>query len=133
VATPEENCFIEAYHSILDKQLLQTTEFSDIEEAIAVFSRWRTFYNERRRHSSLGQITPATRWENYKKTNFTSPGEADAGSVGEQPARNNPVNGEDKREEPAPARSSPPPSSLFPSLQKPIENSLTVFRNLSSF
>ncbi len=43
IATPEENCFIEAYHSILDKQLLQTTEFTDIEEAIAVFSRWRTF------------------------------------------------------------------------------------------
>lgn len=59
VATPEENCFIEVYHSILDKQLLQTTEFQDIEEAIAVFSRWRTFYNERRRHGSLGQITPA--------------------------------------------------------------------------
>lgn len=34
VAIPEENCSIEAYHSILDKQLLQTTEFTDIQEAI---------------------------------------------------------------------------------------------------
>jgi putative transposase len=133
VATPEENCFIEAYHSILDKQLLQTTEFQDIEEAIAVFSRWRTFYNERRRHGSLGQITPTKRWENYKKTNFERPGKADAGNAGEQPVRNNPVSGEEKREEPALASSSPPISSLFPSLQKPIENRLTVFRNLSSF
>lgn len=133
VATPEENCFIEAYHSILDKQLLQTTEFQDIEEAIQVFSRWRTFYNERRRHGTLGQITPAAKWENYKKTNFTPPGEADAGSAGEQPARNNPVNGEEKREEPAPTSSSPPQSSLFPCLQKPIENSLTVLQNLSSY
>lgn len=133
VATPEENCFIEAYHSILDKQLLQTTEFNDIEEAIAVFSRWRTFYNERRRHGSLGQITPAQMWERYKKTNFTPPGEADAGNAGEQPARNNPVNGEDKREGPALTSSSPPNSSLFPSLQKPIENSLTVLQNLSSY
>lgn len=121
VATPEENCFIEAYHSILDKQLLQTTEFQDIEEAIQVFSRWRRFYNERRRHGSLGQITPAARWENHKKANFTPPGEADAGSVGEQPARNNPVNGEEKREEPTSACSSPPNSSLFPSLQKPTK------------
>lgn len=133
VATPEENCFIEAYHSILDKQLLQTTEFGDIEEAIAVFNRWRTFYNQRRRHGSLGQITPAQMWENHKKTNFERPGEADAGNAGEQPARNTPVNGEEKREEPAPARSSPPQSSLFPSLQKPIENSLTVLNNLSSY
>jgi putative transposase len=44
VATPEENYFIEAYHSILEKQLLQTLEFQDIEEAIAVFNRWRTFF-----------------------------------------------------------------------------------------
>ena len=126
VATPEENCFIEAYHSILDKQLLQTTEFQDIEEAIAVFNRWRLFYNERRRHGSLGQITPTQMWENYKMANFTPPSEADAGSAGEQPARNSPVNGEEKREEPTSASSSPPHSSLFPSLQKPIENSLTV-------
>jgi putative transposase len=120
VATPEENCFIEAYHSVLDKQLLQTTEFSDIEEAIAVFSRWRTFYNERRRHGSLGQISPLKMWENYKKTNFEPPGDADAGNAGEHPARNSPVNGEEKREEPAPVSSSPPTSSLFSCLQKPI-------------
>lgn len=85
VATPEENCFIEAYHSILDKQLLQTTEFRDIEEAIAVFSRWRSFYNERRRHGSLGQITPKQRWYNYEKANFESSGEADVGNAGSNP------------------------------------------------
>lgn len=133
VATPEENCFIEAYHSILDKQLLQTTEFEDIEEATSVFSRWRTFYNQRRRHGSLGQISPAQMWETYKKTNFELPGKAEAGNAGEHPARNNPVNGEEKREEPAPASSSPPNPSLFPCLKKPTENSPTVFRNLSSF
>jgi hypothetical protein len=133
VATPEENCFIEAYHSILDKQLLQTTEFSDIEEAIAVFNRWRTFYNERRRHGSLDQQPPKKVWENYKKTNLEPPHKAEPGNAGEQPARNNPVNGEEKKEEPVSAGSSPPNSSLFPSLQKPIKNSLTVFRNLSSF
>jgi putative transposase len=129
VATPEENCFIEAYHSILDKQLLQTTEFGDIEEAIAVFSRWRTFYNERRRHGSLGQITPTQMWEQYKKTNFEVSGKADAGSAGEQPARNALMNGEEKREEPAPAGSSPPPhSSLFPCLQKPMKTAELFFQ-----
>lgn len=62
VATPEENCFIEAYHSILEKQLLQTTEFDDIEQAIAVFNRWRQFYNERRRHGSINQQQPMLVW-----------------------------------------------------------------------
>lgn len=112
VATPEENCFIEAYHSILEKQLLQTTEFRDIEEAIAVFHRWRSFYNERRRHGSLGQIAPMQVWEEYEKTNFTPPGEADAGPAGEQPARNNPVNGEEKGKQQLPLLL-PPQKTFF--------------------
>ena len=103
-----------------------------IGEAIAVFNRWRKFYNERRRHGSLGQTTPRQVWEAYQKTTFASSGEADVGSAGEQPTRNTLASGEEKREEPAPARSSPPNSSLFPSLQKP-KNSLTVLNNLSSF
>ncbi len=125
VATPEENCFIEAYHSILDKQLLQTTEFQDIEEAIQVFNRWRTFYNERRRHGSLGQKPPKQMWDAYERNNFGLSGEADVGSAGEQPTRNSLTNGED-REETVSAASSPPSSSLFPCLKNP-KNSLTVF------
>jgi transposase InsO family protein len=70
VATPEENCFIEAYHSVLEKQLLQTVEFQDIEEATQVFNRWRKFYNERRRHGSLEQHPPKEVWDRYEKTNF---------------------------------------------------------------
>lgn len=62
VATPEENCFIEAYHSILEKQLLKYFEFSDIQEATAVFNRWCRFYNERKRHGSLGRKTPQQVW-----------------------------------------------------------------------
>ncbi len=107
VATPQENCFIEAYHSILEGQLLQTVEFSDIEEAIAVFHRWRTFYNERRRHGSLGQCSPKQVWDDYERNNFAASGEADVGSAGEQPTRNNPVNGEE-REGTAPVVPSPP-------------------------
>lgn len=118
VATPEENCFIEAYHSILEKQLLQTTEFSDIEEAIAVFNRWRTFYNERRRHGSLKQQSPKQVWNAYERTTFEASGEADVGSAGEQPTRNTLMNGEE-REETITSVSSPPSSSLFPCLQKP--------------
>lgn len=118
VATPEENCFIEAYHSVLEKQLLQTTEFRDIEEAIAVFNRWRTFYNERRRHGSLGGKPPMWIWKQYERNNFVPSGKADVGSAGEQPTRNSLMNGEEKREELATAPSSPPLPSLFPCLKK---------------
>ena len=65
VATPEENCFIEAYHSILEKQLLKYHEFTGIGEAKDVFDRWRTFYNERKRHGSLKRKTPQQVWDEY--------------------------------------------------------------------
>lgn len=67
VATPEENCFVEAYHSILEKQLLKYFEFTDIEEATAVLKRWSKFYNERKRHGSLGRKTPRQVWDEYEK------------------------------------------------------------------
>ncbi len=66
VATPEENCFIEAYHSIVEKQLLKYWEFEDIEEAQAVFIRWKKFYNERKRHGSLGRKTPKQMCDEYE-------------------------------------------------------------------
>lgn len=65
VATPEENCFIEAYHSILERQLLKYWEFENIDEAQAVFNRWKKFYNERKRHGSLGRKTPKQIWDEY--------------------------------------------------------------------
>lgn len=66
VATPEENCFIEAYHSIVEKQLLKYVEFRDIDEATIVFNRWSRFYNERKRHGSLGRKTPRQVWDEYE-------------------------------------------------------------------
>lgn len=66
VATPEENCFIEAYHSIVEKQLLKFREFADINEAKQVFDRWKTFYNERKRHGSLARKTPKQVWDEYE-------------------------------------------------------------------
>jgi hypothetical protein len=132
VATPEENCFIEAYHSILEKQLLETVEFQNIEEATQVFNRWKIFYNERSRHGSLGQRPPRQFWEQYEKTTFVRSDEADVGNAGEQSTRNNLTDGEDPRGRSRSELLLPPPnSSLSLCLQKPIENSQTVFQNLS--
>lgn len=67
VSTPQENSFIEAYHSIIQKELLQPRQFSTIEETIEIFNRWRLFYNNRRLHGRLGNITPAYKWDHYQQ------------------------------------------------------------------
>lgn len=65
VATPEENSFIEAYHSIVEREVLQPRQFEDIETAIDTFNRWELFYNNRRLHGSLGNIAPKQQWINW--------------------------------------------------------------------
>lgn len=65
VSTPQENSFIEAYHSIIDRELLQPRQFATIDEAVQIFNRWRQFYNHRRLHGSLGNKTPAYIWNRY--------------------------------------------------------------------
>lgn len=67
VATPEENCFIEAYHSIIQRELLEPRQFDSMEQATEVFERWKTFYNTRRLHGSLGNNTPEQIWKQYEQ------------------------------------------------------------------
>ena len=67
VATPEENSFIEAYHSIVEREVLQPRQFENIETAIDTFKRWEFFYNNRRLHGSLGNIAPKQQWNNWLK------------------------------------------------------------------
>jgi len=65
VATPEENSFIEAYHSIVEREVLQPRQFEDIETAIETFNRWKVFYNNRRLHGSLGNRSPKQQWNQW--------------------------------------------------------------------
>ena len=58
VATPEENAFIEAYHSIVERTIERRCQFESIYEAAMVMYRWKQHYNERRLHGSLGNKTP---------------------------------------------------------------------------
>lgn len=67
VSTPQENSFIEAYHSIIERELLQPRQFATIEETVQIFNRWRQFYNHRRLHGSLGNKTPAYIWSRYEE------------------------------------------------------------------
>lgn len=62
VATPEENAYIEAFHSIQQRELIDPYRFSsyyDAKRHIEGYVRW---YNQCRRHGSLGGITPVEKW-----------------------------------------------------------------------
>lgn len=65
VATPQENSFIEAYHSILERQVLRNHEFMSMGHLTGVLERWADFYNNRRRHGSLGRRTPQQIWDEH--------------------------------------------------------------------
>ena len=67
VATPEENCFIEAYHSILQREVMDGWQFDSIEHGKEVMQRWQQFYNHRRRHDSLRGSRPARVWQAYEQ------------------------------------------------------------------
>lgn len=68
VATPEENAFIEAYHSIVERVIERRYEFESIYDAALVMNRWRTHYNERRLHGSLGDKSPQQIWDDYTES-----------------------------------------------------------------
>lgn len=70
VSRPQENSFIEAYHSIVEREVVQPRQFENIQVAIDIFNRWRLFYNNRRLHDSLDNLTPTQQWNKYlSKTN----------------------------------------------------------------
>lgn len=68
VATPEENAYIEALHSNLQREVIERFEFDSIYHAQMVFNRYFTWYNDKRRHGSLGRVAPNVVWENYYRS-----------------------------------------------------------------
>ena len=60
VATPEDNAYIEALHSNLQREVIDRFEFDSIYHAQMVIARYYKWYNERRRHGSLQGKTPNT-------------------------------------------------------------------------
>jgi hypothetical protein len=117
VATPEENAYIEAYHGILETEVVQRFEFESYYEARLTIETYVDFYNNRRLHGGIDFKTPAQKWDEFEEkeiTNFIGSGEAESGNAGEQPARNNLSNGDDVKGEIKPAPfSSENESSLF--------------------
>lgn len=104
IATPEENAYIEAFHSIVDREVIQRFEFSSYEDARLTFDAHREWYNYVRKHGSLEKTTPQQKWEQYEKQKLLGliilavSDKAETGNAGEQPARNNPTHGDTKAE-----------------------------------
>lgn len=58
---------IEAYHSIIQRELLEPRQFDSVEHGQEVFERWQQFYNNRRLHGSLKNRTPQYVWKRYEE------------------------------------------------------------------
>ncbi|CAN5419172.1 hypothetical protein BH09BAC4_BH09BAC4_21180 [soil metagenome] len=63
VATPEENSYIEAFHSILEHDVIERNVFDSYYEAKEMLGRYFSHYNHQRLHRSIGFITPQQKWE----------------------------------------------------------------------
>jgi putative transposase len=56
---PVENAFIESFNGRLRDECLNTSLFLSLTDAREKLEAWRLDYNQRRPHSSLGDLTPA--------------------------------------------------------------------------
>lgn len=65
VGTPEDNGYIEALHSIIQREVVDRFEFDSIYHAQLVFDRYYRWYNEKRKHGSLKRKTPEQIWNQY--------------------------------------------------------------------
>lgn len=112
IATPQENSYIEAFHSIIDREIIQRFVFTDFYDAKLTFEAHLEWYNHVRKHGSIGRITPQKKWDDYEKKKaiggiiFALSGKAEVGNAGEQPTRNNPSNENDLGELAYPVSSS---------------------------
>lgn len=69
VATPEENAYIEALHSVLESDVIQRYWFDTIHYAKWKIDGYYKTYNQKRKHRSLKRQTPDQVWNQYfKKT-----------------------------------------------------------------
>ena len=65
--TPNMNAYIEAYHSILEDDLMQFMEFESLQDAKRKLDAYIQFYNKVRIHGSLGYLTPEEYHQNYQR------------------------------------------------------------------
>lgn len=69
LATPEENGFIEALHSTLEREIIRRYWFDAIDYAKWKIENYYKTYNEKRKHRSLKRKTPNEVWNEYFEQN----------------------------------------------------------------
>ncbi len=62
IATPEENSYIEAFHSIVQREVIDRFEFDGFYHAKQTLAAHREWYDNKRFHRSI-QMTPKEKWE----------------------------------------------------------------------
>jgi putative transposase len=67
VSTPEDNAYIEAFHSILEREVIVRYEFDSFYHAERTLANYYRFYNEKRIHSALNYKTPIEIWNQFFK------------------------------------------------------------------
>lgn len=67
VSTPEDNAYIEAFHSLLEREVIARYEFDSFYHAERTLSNYYRFYNEKRLHSALNYKTPMQIWNQFFK------------------------------------------------------------------
>jgi putative transposase len=65
IATPEENAYIEALHSVIERDVIRRCWFDSIYHAKMKMADYYRFYNSRRRHRSLNKKCPDQYWKMY--------------------------------------------------------------------
>ena len=56
--TPNKNAHIESFHAILERDCLSRYEFTSYQDAYRIVSEYIQFYNQRRMHGSLYDLSP---------------------------------------------------------------------------
>jgi putative transposase len=68
IATPEENSYIEAFHSILEREVIKRFDFESYYDGKNTLSAYINHYNYYRKHGSLGRKTPMYKWNEYYRS-----------------------------------------------------------------
>lgn len=65
IATPQDNAYIEAFHSIMQRELIERYEFESFYHADMKIAQYIFTYNYIRKHGTINYKTPASVWNEY--------------------------------------------------------------------
>lgn len=63
--TPNKNAYIESFHSVLERDCFQRNSFETYQQAFDSVDRYIQFYNSRRLHGSLNDLSPIEYLQKY--------------------------------------------------------------------